>query len=484
MRKRPLAILLVLAASVVMGGQAFAQAPAQFSKLARKFISVDSPVVALEHVTVIDGTGTAARADQTVILSNGKIQAIGPAASTAAPAGAKVLDLPGYTVIPGLVGMHDHFFYPDGATGYPILYSELGYSAPRLYLAGGVTTLRTTGSIEPYTDIELKKLIDLGQLPGPDMVITGPYLEGAGAFTPQMHQLTGAADAQRTVDYWADEGATTFKAYMHITRAELSAAIAAAHKRHLTITGHLCSIGFREAAELGIDNLEHGLMVDTEFDPNKKPDVCPPGKETTQTLLSLDVNGPQVKKTIATLVAHHVAVTSTLPVFETFASGRPPLEQRVLDVMTRQARIAYLTRRTLVAEMPNNPYSTLFPKEEQFEHEFAEAGGLLLAGPDPTGYGGVVPGFGDQREVELLVQAGFSPVDAIHIATENGAKFLRLDKQIGTIAAGKDADLVVIHGNPAQDINDIEKVEIVFKNGIGYDSAKLIEASRDSVGLH
>jgi imidazolonepropionase-like amidohydrolase len=484
MRKRQLSIFAVLIAALVMGGQAFAQAPARFSKLVRKFISVDSPVVALEHVTVIDGTGAAARTDQTVILSNGKIQAIGPAASTAAPAGAKVLDLPGYTVIPGLVGMHDHFFYPDGATGYPILYSELGYSAPRLYLAGGVTTLRTTGSIEPYTDIELKKLIDLGQLPGPDMVITGPYLEGAGAFTPQMHQLTSAADAQRTVDYWADEGATTFKAYMHITRAELSAAIAAAHKRHLTITGHLCSIGFREAAELGIDNLEHGLMVDTEFDPNKKPDVCPPGKETTQTLLSLDVNGAQVKKTIATLVAHHVAVTSTLPVFETFASGRPPLEQRVLDVMTRQARIAYLTRRTLVAEMPNNPYSTLFPKEEQFEHEFAEAGGLLLAGPDPTGYGGVVPGFGDQREVELLVQAGFSPAEAIHIATENGAKFLRMDKQIGTIAAGKDADLVVIHGNPAQDINDIEKVEIVFKNGIGYDSAKLIQASLDRVGLN
>jgi imidazolonepropionase-like amidohydrolase len=484
MRKRQLSIFAVLIAALVMGGQAFAQAPARFSKLVRKFISVDSPVVALEHVTVIDGTGAAARTDQTVILSNGKIQAIGPSASTAAPAGAKVLDLPGYTVIPGLVGMHDHFFYPDGATGYPILYSELGYSAPRLYLAGGVTTLRTTGSIEPYTDIELKKLIDLGQLPGPDMVITGPYLEGAGAFTPQMHQLTSAADAQRTVDYWADEGATTFKAYMHITRAELSAAIAAAHKRHLTITGHLCSIGFREAAELGIDNLEHGLMVDTEFDPNKKPDVCPPGKETTQTLLSLDVNGAQVKKTIATLVAHHVAVTSTLPVFETFASGRPPLEQRVLDVMTRQARIAYLTRRTLVAEMPNNPYSTLFPKEEQFEHEFAEAGGLLLAGPDPTGYGGVVPGFGDQREVELLVQAGFSPAEAIHIATENGAKFLRMDKQIGTIAAGKDADLVVIHGNPAQDINDIEKVEIVFKNGIGYDSAKLIQASLDRVGLN
>jgi imidazolonepropionase-like amidohydrolase len=485
MRMRQFSFLAILAVCLLPGGMAFAQAqPKQFSPLVRKFIAVDAPVVALEHVKVVDGTGAPARADQTVILSGGKIQAIGDAATTTPPAGAKVLHLHGYTVIPGLVGMHDHFFYPDGAGGYPILYSELGYSAPRLYLAGGVTTLRTTGALEPYTDIELKKLIDAGRLPGPHMVITGPYLEGQGAFTPQMHQLTGAADARRTVDYWAQEGATTFKAYMHITRAELSAAIAAAHKHHMTITGHLCSIGFREAARLGIDNIEHGLLIDTEFDPGKKPDVCPPQRETIQALLALDVNGPRVKKTIETLVARHVAVTSTLPVFETFVPDRPPLEQRVLEVMAPQARISYLFRRALVAERPNDPYSKIFPKEEQFEHEFAEAGGLLLAGPDPTGYGGVVPGFGDQREVELLVEAGFTPVQAIHIATENGAKFLGMDARIGTLAAGKDADLVVIHGDPAARINDIEKVDLVFKDGIGYDSAKLIEAARGSVGLH
>jgi imidazolonepropionase-like amidohydrolase len=485
MQTRRLAVLAVVAACLWLGGMAFGQAqPKQFSPVVRKFIAVDAPVVALEHVKVIDGTGSPARADQTVILSGGKIQAIGDATTTTPPPGAKVLDLKGYTVIPGLVGMHNHFFYPDGGGGYPILYSELGYSAPRLYLAGGVTTLRTTGAIEPYTDIELKKLIDASRLPGPHMVITGPYLEGKGAFTPQMHQLTGAGDARRTVDYWAQEGATTFKAYMHITRAELSAAIAEAHKHHMTITGHLCSIGFREAARLGIDNLEHGLMVDTEFDPGKKPDVCPPGKLTTKTLLALDVNGPEMKKTIETLVAHHVAVTSTLPVFETFAQNRPPIEQRVLDAMTRTARISYLTRRAKIADMPNDPYDKLFPKEEQFEHEFAKAGGLLMAGPDPTGYGGVVPGFGDQREVELLVEAGFTPVQAIHIATENGAKFLGMDARIGTLAAGKDADLVVIHGDPAARISDIEKVDLVFKDGIGYDSAKLIEAARGSVGLH
>ncbi|HUI52394.1 MAG TPA: amidohydrolase family protein [Terriglobales bacterium] len=462
----------------------YASAQNQRSPLVRSFISVDSPVVVLEHVSVIDGTGSPARPDQSLVLSGGVIQSIGNAASIAPPAGAKILDLTGYTVIPGLVGMHDHLFYPDGGGGYPILYSELGFSAPRLYLAGGVTTLRTTGSIEPYTDLELKKLIDEEKLPGPHMIITGPYLEGAGSFTPQMHELAGADDARRMVAYWAEEGATTFKAYMHITRAELAAAIAEAHSRHLTITGHLCSVGFREAAELGIDDLEHGLLVDTEFDPGKQPDVCPPGRDTTQALLALDLNGPELHKTIETLLQHHVAVTSTLPVFETFVPNRPPLEDRVLDAMTPTARIAYLKRRALIAQEANSPYSQLFPKEEKFEYAFAQAGGLLLAGLDPTGYGGVVPGFGDQREVELLVAAGFTPAEAIRIATLNGAKFLGVDSHIGSVAQGKNADLVVIHGDPAKNIADIENVYLVFKDGIGYDSAKLIEAARDSVGLH
>jgi imidazolonepropionase-like amidohydrolase len=461
-----------------------ASAQSQYTPLVRGFIAVDSPVVVLQHVTVIDGTGAPARLDQTIILSGGTIQAIGETSSIALPPGAKVLDLPGYTVIPGLVGMHDHLFYPDGGGGYPILYSELGFSAPRLYLAGGVTTLRTTGSIEPYTDLELKKLIDEGRLPGPHIVITGPYLEGTGSFTPQMHELAGAEDARRMVAFWADEGATTFKVYMHITRAELSAAIAEAHSRHLTITGHLCSIGFREAAELGIDDLEHGLLVDTEFDAGKQPDVCPSSHDTTQALLDLDVNGPEARKTIDTLVQHHVALTSTLPVFETFVPNRPPLEDRVLDAMTSTARESYLKRRALIAQGGNSPYSKLFPKEEQFEHEFALAGSLLLAGLDPTGYGGVVPGFGDQREVELLVESGFTPLEAIHIATENGAKFLGQEAHIGSLAPGKNADLVVIKGDPAKNIADIENIYLVFKEGVGYDSAKLIEAARGSVGLH
>lgn len=478
------ALLCALLVALFVAPDLCAQSSSSLARGVREFVKVNAPVIALTHARVIDGTGAAARADQTVIISGGKIESIGDAVSTAAPTGAQVIDLSGKTVIPGFVGMHEHMFYPSGGRTAVAIYNEMGFSFPRLYLGNGVTSVRTTGSIEPYTDLELKKLIDEGKLAGPKIHVTGPYLEGAGSFTPQMHELTGPDDARNTVNFWADAGATSFKAYMHITRAELAAAIAAAHKRGIKVTGHLCSIGFKEAAALGIDDLEHGLMVDTEFDPGKTPDVCPAQDLTAQTLSKLDVESAPVQETIHDLVAHHVAVTSTIVIFETFAPNLPPLERRVLDALLPEAAIAYLGQRSLIGQSPNSPWPELVKKEMQFEYDFVKAGGLLLAGEDPTGYGGDLAGFGDQRELELLVEAGFSPEQAIQIYTENGARFLGEEDHIGTLAAGKQADIVVIDGDPSKNINDIEKTELVFKDGIGYDSAKLIESVRSSVGLH
>jgi len=461
-------------------GFAHAQEPGRLAPEVRVFVKEDAPVLALTHVRVIDGTGAAARADQTLVIRAGKIGAISDSATAKIPEGGKVLDLTGYSVIPGLIGMHDHMYYPAPLGSLP-MYPEHASSFPALYLAGGVTTIRTTGSVEPYTDLELKRLIDTGKLAGPRMNVTGPYLEGRGSFTPQMHELKDAEDARRTVEFWIAEGATSFKAYMHITPDELAAAVRAAHAHGIKVTGHLCSIGFREAAAIGIDDLEHGLVADTEFFPGKKTAECP---EQNDALEKLDVNGAAAGDMIRDLVAHHVAVTSTLPVFETFVPNRAPLSKRVLEAMTPEARIAYLSRRAIISDgAAASRWPLLFRKELEFERAFAKAGGLLLAGLDPTGYGGVIAGFGDQREVELLVEAGFTPLEAIHIATSNGAEFLgQLDKA-GTLLPGKLADLVVIHGDPSANINDIEKVEMVFKDGIGYDPAKLVESVRGLVGL-
>ena len=453
----------------------------------QQLVRVEAPLVALLHVRVIDGTGAALQEDQTIVISDGKIKSVGPSASATVPAGAKTMDMTGYTVMPGLVGMHDHLFFPQGGT--PPIYSDMGISFPRLYLALGVTTIRTTGSVAPFTDLEIKRLIDSGRMFGPKIFVTAPYLEGKGAYTPVMHELTGPDDARRMVNFWADEGATSFKAYMNITRDELRAVVEEAHKRGLKVTGHLCSIGFREAAEIGIDNLEHGLFPDSEFVPDKKPDQCPAGGAVNTSLSKLDINGPAVQETIKTLVAKNVAITSTLPVFEAGApltqtgigAARALLNPRMLNTMSTDARVRYLTSRARVRA--DSDTANLVRKSMDFERAFSKAGGLLIAGLDPTGNGGIVAGFGDLREVELLVEAGFTPVEAIKIASFNGAKFLGEDSRIGSIAPGKQADLMVVKGNPAADINDIEKVEIVFKDGIGYDTEKLIQSVQGLVGI-
>src|SRR5437899_2630332 len=453
----------------------------------KEFVKVDAPIVVLQHVRVIDGTGSPAREDQTIVLAGRKIESVANAASASVPHDAQVLDLHGYSVIPGLVGMHDHMFYPMGN----VIFGEMAYSFPRLYLAGGVTTIRTTGSLEPYTDLEIKRAIDSGAMPGPHIHVTGPYLEGKGSWALQLHQLTGPDDATRTLNYWLDEGVDNFKIYNFITADELSAAIAAAHKRGAKVTGHLCSIGFREAAALGIDDLEHGLLVDTEFFPWKKPGECPDTPKDMSYIADLDVKSGPVHEMIVDLVKRHVAVTSTLPVFEVEVPGRPSIQPRVLEALSPDARDRFLASKVRMGDTARlkknygtetSPMAGAFKKEMEFEREFVKAGGTLLAGEDPTGIGGVLAGFGDQREVELLVEAGFTPLGAIHIATANGAQYLGESDRIGTIASGKQADLVVIRGDPSGKIEDIENVEIVFKDGIGYDSAKLIESVRGVVG--
>ncbi len=385
--------------------------------------------------------------------------------------------------------MHDHLYYTDSISvqyagvriGQPGLFiAEIPYTAPRLYLAAGVTTMRTTGSLEPYTDLKVKSRIDANLMPGPTIDATAPYLEGAPTIFAQMHELTGADDAKRMVDYWTAEGMTSFKAYMNITSEELGAAIQAAHARKLKLTGHLCSITWPEAIALGIDDLEHGpVFADTEFVADKKPDVCVQGGAAAWA--KQDVNGAAVQALIQNLVSHHVAVTSTLPVFEASVPGRPKLQRRVLDAMSAESAQSYLTARGMASL--DSPMTALMRKEMDFEVAFAKAGGLLLAGPDPTGNGGVLPGFGDQREIELLVEAGFTPAQAIQIGTENGATYLGQRDRIGTLAPGKQADLVLIKGDPSSNIADIENVETVFKAGVGYDSKKLIDSVRGQVGI-
>jgi Amidohydrolase family len=468
--------LLLAPMLALLPAAAGAQSAGMLSEQARTFVTAGEPVVALRNVRVVDGTGAQPREGQTIVIRDGRIAAVGPTAQVQVPAGARSLDLAGHTVIPGLVGLHDHTFYTTRGRSV-----QLQVSAPRLYLGSGVTTIRTTGGTSPYHEINMKRGIERGQIPGPRMHLTGPYLTGMGGAST-MAQVGTPEEARRIVNYWADEGVTWYKAYTDISRAALGAAIEEAHKRGLKFTGHLCSVSFREAVALGIDALEHGFFTNSDYAPDKEPDRCP--RNMTASLMSVDLNGPEVQQTIKAMVDNDVALTSTLAVYELFFPDRPPLEQRTLDALAPEAREEYLASRKEISQAAaESTMPEMFKRAQQFERMFVAAGGLLGAGVDPTGNGGALPGFGDQRNYELLIEAGFSPVEAIRILSFNGAKILGVDQDLGSIEQGKIADLVVIDGNPIADHAAIRNVAIVFKDGVGYDSKKLIDSVKGIVGI-
>ena len=440
------------------------------------FVKIDAPVIALTHARVIDGTGAPARENQTLIIRDGNIAAVGEASSIQLPAGATIIDLSGRSVIPGLVMMHEHLYYTTG----PGVYGQLGTSFSRLYLAGGVTTMRTGGNVNGIMDINLARRIAAGELAGPSIDATAPYLNGPNTFL-QMHAVKTAEEARQHVAYWAGQGSTSLKAYMQVSREALKAGIDEAHRRGLKVTGHLCSVTYGEAADLGIDNLEHGFFAATDFVPDKQPDVCPGQGVGQQAVAALSESSAAFQALVRKLIDQHVALTSTLTVFETFTKGRPTPPG--LDVLTPSLRDAFMRAYDRAQQNQQSVYTTLFAKGMALERAFAKAGGTLLAGTDPTGSGGVVPGYSDQRQIELLVEAGFSPVEAISIGTLNGAEYLGRESRIGSVAAGKQADLVVVLGDPSKAIGDIRRVETVFKNGVGYDPQKLIDSVKGQVGV-
>ena len=469
MRKLLVLLLAVAATSALV----LAQRP-QVGNAVRQFVKVDAPVVALTHVRVIDGTGAPARADQTVVIRDGNIAAVG--SNVAIPEGATVIDATGKSLIPGLVMLHEHLYYPTG----PQVYGQLGQSFTRLYLAGGVTTMRTGGNVNGVMDITLARRSAAWEIASPAIDATAPYLNGPNNFI-QMHSLKDAEDASRQVAYWAEMGATSFKAYMNITRAALGAAIEAAHKRKIKVTGHLCSVTYAEAAALGIDNLEHGFAASTDFVASKQPDVCPGQGQGQQSIAALDPESEPFRQLVKTLVDRKVALTSTLTVFETFTPGRPMPPG--VEVLVPQLREQFTQTFERVSKNQGSAYVRLFPKMMQLERAFVRAGGTLVAGTDPTGSGGVIPGYSNQRQLELLVEAGFSPLEAIRIGTLNGATYLGREARVGSIAVGKQADMVLISGNPSTTIADVRKVDTVFRQGVGFDPVKLIESVTGRVGL-
>jgi imidazolonepropionase-like amidohydrolase len=444
-----------------------------------EFVRVDAPIVALTNARLIDGTGAPVATGQTILIEGDRIVGVGPNERVAIPRGAEIIDVSGHTVIPGMIGLHNHSYY-TGGNGRA---AQLSFSGSRLYLASGITTIRTTGARAPYEELNLKNEIEAGNMIGPTMFTTGPYLTGEQG-SQTMARLNGPESARRLVRYWAEEGSSWFKAYTWISRAELAAAIDEAHKHGVKVTAHLCSVGYREAVAAGIDNLEHGLLANSEYYAGKRPDECPAGFRNGYA--DLDVNGPEVQATFKDMIDNGVAMTSTLVVYEISVPGRAPIEERVYDILAPEiaAEVRQIAERVRGANLESGVgiHPDIFQKAMEYEYAFVQAGGLLAAGVDPTGYGAAPPGYGDQKNFELLLEAGFTPVEVVRIMSANGAKVLGIDSDVGTVEVGKIADLVVIEGDIAS-LGHVRNTRIVFRHGIGWDAPKLIESVRGIVGI-
>ena len=463
----------------------FSFSQTKFSDETKKYIEYNDSIMVFKNALLIDGKGNPAKPHQTVIVRDGKINWAGDDAKAILPKAAKIIELNGKTLMPGLVMLHEHMYVSAHSmeTRQAIAH-QLPATFPRLYLAAGATTIRTAGNIEPYSDLNLKKDIDAGRIPGPSMEVTAPYLEGNQSLFQQMNKLDKPEDAVSFVNYWADQGFTSFKGYMFVDKPTLKAAIEAVHKRKLKITAHLCAVTYREAAEMGIDQLEHGFFASTDFVKDKKENQCPPGAD--ESIANLNVESDSAKNLLQFLINKKTIITSTLAVFEGFNTTQPAPSSELLSYFSPDSRDFYLKlfARIKSAKAPSDD-DKAFSNNAKMEKMFYEMGGLLTVGTDPTGNGGTIAGFGNWRAVELLVEAdGFTPLEAIKISTLNGAIALGFDKNIGTIEIGKSADLLIIDGDPSKNISDIRKVQIVFKNGVGYNSKKLFESVKGKVGFN
>jgi enamidase len=449
------------------------QAPSQGVS---QYVSVSAPVVALTRVQLIDGTGSPARQNQTVILRGGRIEAAGPEGTTPIPQGATVLDLAGHTVIPGLVSLHEHTYF-----GGVRRMTQMSRSGPLLYLAYGVTTAMTAGAQFPYQENNLRRAVEAGVLPGPRFFTSGPYLISGPPRTTTNQIVNTPEEVRRVIGYWVAEGATWFKFGGQISRELLKAGIEEAHARGARVTGHLCSVTFAEASALGIDLLQHGFITASDYVAGKEPDVCP--RENMRVQADVDVASPEVQASIRAIVAGKAAVASTLGVYETFIPERARLSPAALELLDPETRKEVEANHAGLAQGPFTLPPRLLKKMMEWERAFVAAGGLLGAGSDPWGTG-FLPGLGNLRNYELLVEAGFTPEQAVQIISFNGAKILGQDRDVGSIAPGKRADVVVIRGDPVTSPASIMQVVTVFREGVGYDSAKLRAGAAGRVGVN
>jgi imidazolonepropionase-like amidohydrolase len=471
-------LILLIVTLLIVHQMSFAQ---ELSKAVTDFIAVQDSTVLIKNVTLIDGTGGAVKYYQDILVQNNKITALGNTGELKVPENVRILDATGKTVVPGFIMMHEHLFHAKPFFGmYKAVHMTNTF--PQMYLAGGVTTMRTAGSIEANADLNIKNLIGQGKRLGPKIDVSSPHIEReglVGEHIAQLQSLYGGESIENWLNYWFDKGITSVKVYNNLTKDDLREIIRVAHARNIKVTGHLCSITYQEAAEMGIDNLEHSFMASTDFVAHKKENECVYGG---QSLTELDDNDPKLIELMQLLIDNNVTLTYTP--FEPFAGrevipggGDVALAPYLLEQMQT------IHDRSIGSVRDSLDYID-FRKEMKRVMRFHSMGGKIIVGTDPTGTGKVIAGYANQRLIELLIETGFTLEESIKLATLNGAEYLGIENETGTIEVGKEADLILINGDLSKDISTIRKMEIVFKDGVGFDSKKIFDSVKGRIGLH
>jgi imidazolonepropionase-like amidohydrolase len=457
--------------------QAAAQRADKFTKTHKAFITADQPVIVVKDARLLDGVHWQAAEHQDMLVRDGRIAAVG--GTIAAPAGAKVIDAHGETLMPGLVLVHEHLMTSVPAGDRTAFFTNP--YVPQVMLAYGTTTARTAGGLDLEGDLALKRQIEGGQVPGSDLDVS-VYIEGPKDPVADLPAIADAAAARREVAYWADRGATSIKLFFDATPDVAAGAIAEAKARHMGIAGHLCAMHAATAAKLGLETLEHGVIASYDVVPGADEGSCPKTERQGAMLTrmgTLDANGPEIGKLLDALLAHKVAITPTLAVREQYLCNPitpPPARE-----------LALLSRPEGATEAPI-PCGHFAGYDATVEKKgialqaatavrYHKMGGTLLVGTDQW----LVSGAGGPREMETMVAAGLTPMDVLKAATIDGARAIHRGDSIGSLEVGKRADFLLVDGKPDQNISDIRKLTAVVKNGIGYDPAKLYEDAKGKV---
>jgi imidazolonepropionase-like amidohydrolase len=410
--------------------------------------------VALVGATLIDGTGSPALNDSSVLIQGGKIVSAGPRDKVKLPKDAQIVDLTGKTIVPGLWDMHAHFEQVEWGP---------------VYLAAGVTTVRDCGNEFEFITA-VRDAINSGHGVGPRLLLAG-IVDGSGPIALGVARVDTPEQAREWVHRYHDAGFDQIKIYSSVKKENLEVVAAEAHKLGMTVTGHIPDgmTGF-DGVNAGMDQINHISYVASMMDPaiaGRESGAAP--QQRLVALRNFDPDSEQSRKALQFLKAHHTVIDPTLTVFEMFMrTGKRPFESLEPGVAKVAPALATQLRNVGPGPAGAELGEARFAVSQKAVAALHRAGIPIVVGTDQT-----VPGHSVHREMELYVEAGFTPMEALQAATIVPARAMRLDKEAGTIEPGKRADLVVLGANPLDHISNIRQTERVMQAGIFYDCAAL-----------